>query len=55
MNLSFPKANLRILESRIKYENMNNSYNNSQIDKNSSFQKSSDINFGVIYFHILFK
>lgn len=43
MNLSFPKANLRILESRIKYKNMNNSYNNSQIDKNRSFQKSSDI------------
>ena len=41
MNLSFPRLNLRILEPKIR--NMNNSFNICEINKNSSFQKSSDI------------
>ena len=41
MNLSFPRLNLSILEPKIK--NMNNSFNNCKINKNRSFQKSSDI------------
>ena len=41
MNLSFPRLNLSILEPKIK--NINNSFNIGKINKNRSFQKSSDI------------
>lgn len=51
MNLSFPKANSSLFESRIKYKN--NSINNkNKIDKNENFRRLSDINFFQKKFNI---
>ena len=41
MSLSFQRLNLRLLDTKIR--NMNNSFNIGKINKNRSFQKSSDI------------
>ena len=51
MNLSLPKVNSSLLESRIKYRN--NSINNiNKKDKNETFHKLSDINFFQNKFNI---
>ena len=54
MNLSLPKVNSSLLESRIKYRN--NSINNiNKKDKNDTFHKLSGINFFQNKFNINIK